>query len=1031
MINALDHQIIDRHFSIGVSKGLTSFTAYPINLTLFYIICILFFISICPSSAASKSHVGRSFDFQKTRIERLVSEGRLLQALPLARQHQAAAKKKFGVNSLEFGDISRTLGIILLGLRQPRPAESAFKAALTAREAASKPRSLEVGESLVDLAEFYRNVDRDIEAKAFFEKAWSHEFAASRYSGAAKYTIDILKIWYLNDGEYRKAERVILAAISLNEQSKTIELADLLGALGAVYQAQGRADEARSVYKRSLEIQEGLLTQDHPDIAITLSNLGAVFMQTGDLAAAEEAYRRCLKIREATYGRTSPLTAMALDNVAEVLVTLGRLDAAKNLYLRALEINRKGNHARGIAINSLHLARLHLQRGELKAAADRYAESLKANSVVYGDRSPELSGALIGLATVHAKRGEWSASAKFAERAIEIAVRKDRAGTIFDRSERLAEIADAGDAFRIKLLAYSNAAQVRDNMEEGFKLAQWSIGSRASLALAQMADRFASGTGDTARLLKKAQDLRAERKKLEAAALSALTADDAMRLRATRDQLFQLERTISDIDLRIKTENPGLFRMFDVEPLSIERARDLLAVDEALLFFVSEPTVSFDEANFVWVVTREASRWVRVPLGTTALTDKVQALRCGLDSEEWEGISRPARCGRLLEMRMRPRLSDPLPFDLGIAHELYRDLLSPVEDLIKDKHLLIVPSGPLTSLPFQVLVTEQPQSARPKTFEGYKGVAWLGRRQPLTVLPSVASLQALRKYAKTSTAEKPYLGYGNPVLLGDGSCRSPIATQACTRIVTASVSGPIPSRERSDVRSGSIDSAYRRGAGQEAVMAEVRALCPLPDTAFELRCVAKSLGVPESELRLGPSSTEADIKRLSEANELENYRVLHFATHGLLADDTEALARRQGEPALVMTPPDRPKDGDDDGLLTASEIAQLRLNADWVILSACNTAAGDKPGAEALSGLARAFFYAGARALLVSHWPVYSDAAVQLLDRTFAELRQDKTMGRSEALRRAMVDLMDDPRQEDNPHPSIWAPFSLAGEGAQ
>jgi CHAT domain-containing protein len=158
--------------------------------------------------------------------------------------------------------------------------------------------------------------------------------------------------------------------------------------------------------------------------------------------------------------------------------------------------------------------------------------------------------------------------------------------------------------------------------------------------------------------------------------------------------------------------------------------------------------------------------------------------------------------------------------------------------------------------------------------------------------------------------------------------------------------------------------------------------------------------------------------------------VVHFATHGLLAGDTEAMARREGEPALVMTPPDRPENGNDDGLLTASEVMQLKLNADWVILSACNTAAGDKLGAEPLSGLARAFFYAGARALLVSHWPVYSDAAAQLIDKTFAELRQHRTIGRSEALRRAMVDLMDDPRQEDNPHPSIWAPFSLAGEGA-
>ena len=189
--------------------------------------------------------------------------------------------------------------------------------------------------------------------------------------------------------------------------------------------------------------------------------------------------------------------------------------------------------------------------------------------------------------------------------------------------------------------------------------------------------------------------------------------------------------------------------------------------------------------------------------------------------------------------------------------------------------------------------------------------------------------------------------------------------------------------------------------------------------------------MPENEIRLGASATESDIKRLSASGELANYRVVHFATHGLLAGDIETMASRQGEPALVLTPPATPQDTDDDGLLTASEVAQLKLNADWVILSACNTAAGDKPGAEALSGLARAFFYAGARTLLVSHWPVYSDAAVQLLDRTFAELHAHPEIGRSEAFRRAMIALIDDPAQDDNPHPSVWAPFSVIGEGGK
>jgi CHAT domain-containing protein len=120
----------------------------------------------------------------------------------------------------------------------------------------------------------------------------------------------------------------------------------------------------------------------------------------------------------------------------------------------------------------------------------------------------------------------------------------------------------------------------------------------------------------------------------------------------------------------------------------------------------------------------------------------------------------------------------------------------------------------------------------------------------------------------------------------------------------------------------------------------------------------------------------------------------------------------------------------DDGLLTASEVAQLKLNADWVVLSACNTAAGDTPGAEAFSGLARAFFYAGARALLVSHWSVASDAATRLTTSTFDVMKSDPNIGRAEALRRAMVDYMNDTGVPLNAYPAFWGPFSVVGEGA-
>jgi hypothetical protein len=121
----------------------------------------------------------------------------------------------------------------------------------------------------------------------------------------------------------------------------------------------------------------------------------------------------------------------------------------------------------------------------------------------------------------------------------------------------------------------------------------------------------------------------------------------------------------------------------------------------------------------------------------------------------------------------------------------------------------------------------------------------------------------------------------------------------------------------------------------------------------------------------------------------------------------------------------------DDGLLRASQVGQLKLNADFVMLSACNTAAPDgKPGAEGLSGLAKAFFYAGVRSLLVSHWPVDSDATVKLTTGLFRAIAADPSIGRAEALRRSTLAPIDEaPDNSDAAHPVIWAPFVLAGEG--
>jgi CHAT domain-containing protein len=179
--------------------------------------------------------------------------------------------------------------------------------------------------------------------------------------------------------------------------------------------------------------------------------------------------------------------------------------------------------------------------------------------------------------------------------------------------------------------------------------------------------------------------------------------------------------------------------------------------------------------------------------------------------------------------------------------------------------------------------------------------------------------------------------------------------------------------------------------------------------------VARALKAPTEALLLKHQATETRIRQ----TELARYRVVHFATHGLVAGELSGLS----EPALVLSPPIRPSEAD-DGLLTASEVATLRLNADWVVLSACNTAAGGEVGAEALSGLARAFLFAGARALLVSHWAVNSEAAVWLTTETFQGLAKEPGAGRAEAFRRTMLAMV-----EAGLAPAAWAPFVVVGEG--
>jgi CHAT domain-containing protein len=194
----------------------------------------------------------------------------------------------------------------------------------------------------------------------------------------------------------------------------------------------------------------------------------------------------------------------------------------------------------------------------------------------------------------------------------------------------------------------------------------------------------------------------------------------------------------------------------------------------------------------------------------------------------------------------------------------------------------------------------------------------------------------------------------------------------------------------------------------------------LSDTGDELRAVARDLGASDDDVKPGAAATVTLVKSTSRSS------TGSLTLQSMLSSPVRSAGL--SEPALVLSLPDKPT-AEDDGLLAASRIAKLNLDADWAVLSACNTAAGDEPGAEGLSGLARAFFCAGARSLLVSYWPVETTAAVTLTTGTFARLRKNPEIGLAEALRRSIQALIADRSSATNADPSIWAPFVLVGEG--
>jgi CHAT domain-containing protein len=313
-------------------------------------------------------------------------------------------------------------------------------------------------------------------------------------------------------------------------------------------------------------------------------------------------------------------------------------------------------------------------------------------------------------------------------------------------------------------------------------------------------------------------------------------------------------------------------------------------------------------------------------------------------------------------------------FDLAGAHDLYKELLGDLTEAMEPgRRLIFITSGALSAYPPALFIT------KPERGTDYSRASWLIREHPVLSLPSTASLIAFRNAQKT-IAPKMLLAVGDPVLTGPKGSGTSHVADSCDP------DGNVPPEM-------------------------ISALEPLPDTAAEVRAVSAALGGTQGDLLLGRQATSANFK----SRDLSSYRVLYFATHGILPGELKCRTK----PGLIFTPT-----GTNSGLMDTNEISELQLNADLVVMSACNTAGAAELGGEALSGLAEAFIFAGARALIASHWQVPSQETAFMMKSMFARgLPPDLAA----ALAKAQLEIAANPQSA---HPFYWAAFTLIGASA-
>ncbi len=774
---------------------------------------------------------------------------------------------------------------------------------------------------------------------------------------------------------------------------------------GRVKVKQGRVGEGEADVRRALLSRLSKSGKFHADTAGILSVFVYVIQEQGRYAEAEQLQREVVDIyRGLGYGDDSNQMVNANVFLAQILNLERKYDDATKLYDQVDVWTAKWEPARRERVSGgLARVSIMLAQGNYDNALEIAQRSYEREKARSGDKSLNTAVSRGYYAITLARKGQTAEALQAFKESLPVI--QTASGGSDDDSGSTAAARESRARFvmegYLRTLALNPAAAPPNVAEETFAYADLLRGQAVQRALQASSARASVSNPELAKLMRASQDTEKRIGAAVATLNNLLTLPPAEReekaVKTTQAEIAALQasrkQTMSDIAKKF----PDYGNLVNPPPPNAADLQKQLADDEALLSFYFG---RFD--SFVWAVRKGAPvQFARLKMTLGDLNATVTKLREALEPKA-------------------AMISDIPAFDVKLAGQLYDDLLKPLEGSWKPaKNLVVVTNGALGLLPLSLLPTAP---AEVKTdddplFASYRNVPWLARTHAVTLVPSAAALQTLRKLPPGKASRQDLVAFGDPYFSKE-QAEDAAKTDKPVQVADASnVTRGVPLKRRNSPQLEGVDSAQ---LGQ---------LPRLPDTSDELTSIALALQAdPTKVLNLGKEATEKKVKEM----DLSGFKIVAFATHGLVPGELDGLT----QPALALSAPDV-ADGSGDGLLTMEEILSLKLDADWVVLSACNTGAGAGAGAEAASGLGRAFFYAGTRALLVTNWSVHSQSARELVTDLFKRQAADPKLTRGEALRQAMMALADGPgylgadgkTEFAYAHPLFWAPYSIIGDG--